>query len=140
MCLSWFPLKKTEKARGLEGVVKRPWSVPPPGLKVLSLGASWGNMTDFQDSKDIPGLRPRGPRRCQLKSRSTLSFSRRGDVDWLGRCSWGLAEARSSLLPAPGLPSWAPSAHPQDPRRPFLFLKPACGAPFIQCLEALGAN
>lgn len=55
-----------------------------------------------------------------------------------GRCFWGLAEARSSLPPAPGLPSWAPSTYPQDPKRPFLFLKPACGAPFIQGLEALG--
>lgn len=79
--------------------MKRPWSVPPPGLKVLSLGASWGNMTDFQDSRDIPGLRPRGLRRCQLKSRSTLSFSRRDDADWLGKMLLG--SCRSKVLPPP---------------------------------------
>ena len=104
LCLCWFPLEKTEKARGLEGVVKRPWSVPSPGLKVLSLGASWENMTDFQDSRDIPGLRPRGPRRCQLKSRSILSFSRRDDVDWLGKMLLGVEVLPSPCACHPGLP------------------------------------
>lgn len=102
MCLCWFPLEKTEKAIGLEGAVKRPWSVPSPGLKVLSLGASWGNMTDFQDSRDIPGLRPRGPRRCQLKSRSILSFSRRDDVDWLGKMLLGVEALPSPCACHPG--------------------------------------
>lgn len=125
----WRMGREPEDSREL--IVKRPWPGPAFGLKTLRPESSWGKLHVRHPRllRHPRSHRSRCPNRSQLKGGSTLSFSRRDDVCWLGKLLLGTEALPFSLCP----PSWAPCSHTQANQEdfplpkacPWCFLYPA---------------